>query len=395
MKVGLCGLGDRLSYLAGTFSELIADFELVAYADPGSSRLRYMLDHGIENMSGYDHIDAMLASEDLDLLMVGSPNHLHLEHIGAGLRAGLRVFTEKPVVATEAQTFELLDLLKEYGVASVTVGLVLRYSPLYKDLYALVSGGELGDIASIEANEHIPPDHGAFFMRDWRRLEAYSGGFILEKCCHDLDLYQGVMGCRARNVASFGGRRSFTPDNAAGEKLHIYHEWKTGWRGSDKVFTSDSDLIDYQTAIVRYENDASLCFHLNLNAPDPHRRFCVIGSHGMAEGDFVRNYFKVHHASSKRQLVDRTYDYGDLSMHYGAEERMAAELETHFRTGAALPVSVLDALEAGLTALKIDEARKSGQVVDLAELWARFDDYGLASPKEHGRQAIARRHARC
>ena len=28
-------------------------------------------------------------------------------------------------------------------------------------------------------------------MRDWRRYGHYSGGFMLEKCCHDLDLYNG------------------------------------------------------------------------------------------------------------------------------------------------------------------------------------------------------------
>ena len=42
----------------------------------------------------------MLDSEKLDLLMVGSPNHMHLDHIRIGLERGLKVFTEKPVVTT-------------------------------------------------------------------------------------------------------------------------------------------------------------------------------------------------------------------------------------------------------------------------------------------------------
>ena len=37
-------------------------------------------------------------------------------------------------------------------------------------------------------------------------------------------------------------------------------------------------------------------------------------------------------------------------------------------------VSVLDALEAGLTAIKIDESRRTGQVVELTDTWARFDE---------------------
>ena len=94
------------------------------------------------------------------------------------------------------------------------MGLVLRYSPLYRDLRAAQAEGKLGDVVSIEASEHIPPYHGAFFMRDWRRYENYSGSFMLEKCCHDLDLYNGVVGARPRFVSSFGGRKSFTPANA-------------------------------------------------------------------------------------------------------------------------------------------------------------------------------------
>ncbi len=52
---------------------------------------------------------------------------------------------------------------------------------------------------------------------------------------------------------------------------------------------------------------------------------------------------------------------------------MAEGLTRHFESGVPLPVSVIDCLEAGLTALKIDEARMQARVVDLTDLWARFD----------------------
>ena len=43
----------------------------------------------------------------------------------------------------------------------------------------------------------------------------------------------------------------------------------------------------------------------------------------------------------------------------------------------SLPVGIVDALEAGIAALALDEALASGQVVDLTPVWARFDSYGL------------------
>lgn len=145
----------------------------------------------------------------MDVVLVGSPNFLHLEHVGQALAAGYTVFTEKPVVINEEQTMEMAKLVRQYGEARILVGLVLRYSPLYHNLLAARDAGQLGEITSIEATEHIKPYHGAFFQRDWRRLEKYAGPYILEKCCHDINLYQGLL----------QERRSASPALVAGNPL--------------------------------------------------------------------------------------------------------------------------------------------------------------------------------
>ena len=377
MRVGIVGLGLRLGYLARVFSLASEQFEVVGYVDPAPAGLPYTQQHGVSVGRQYASLEQMLDEARLDLLMVGSPNHMHLGHIRTGLERGLKVFSEKPVVTSVAETLELAALLGRYGEDRVMVGLVLRYAPLYVDLRKAQRDGLLGDVVSIEASEHIPPYHGAFFMRDWRRYERYTGGFMLEKCCHDLDLYNGVMGVRPRYVSSFGGRRTFIPENApragGANDLEVYHRKPSGWMGSDKVFDSDGDIIDYQTAMVEYENGAALTFHTNLNVPHDFRRFAVIGVDGMAEGDFVRNYFTVTAARTSETLIDTRYQLSDLSDHYGADEQMAADILRHLTDGAPLPVSVVNALEAGLLALSMDEARISNSVVDMRPIWQEFD----------------------
>src|SRR5213075_338558 len=91
----------------------------------------------------YASLEAMLDGEKLDLLMVGSPNHLHLGHIRTGLERGLKIFTEEPM--------ELAAQLAQYGADTLMVGLVLRYAPLYQDLRKAQADGLLGDVVSIEA----------------------------------------------------------------------------------------------------------------------------------------------------------------------------------------------------------------------------------------------------
>lgn len=377
MRVGIIGLGHRLGYLARVFSAARPDFTIAGYVDPAPAGLPYATEHGVDLGQSFESLEAMLDSEKLDLLMVGSPNHLHLEHIRIGLERGMKIFTEKPVVTNIEDTMELARLIAQYGSDNLMVGLVLRYAPLYVDLRQAQADGLLGDITSIEASEHIPPYHGAFFMRDWRRYERYSGSFMLEKCCHDLDLYNGVMGCRPQYVSSFGGRRTFVPANAPQNlginDLEVYHRKPTGWQGSDKVFDSDGDIIDFQTAMVQYENGSALTFHTNLNVPDDFRRFAVMGVKGMAEGDFIRNFLRVTDSRTTDRLVDTTYKMSELSQHYGADEQMAEDILRHMLEGVPLPVSVTDALEAGLLALSMDQAMRTRSVIDMTPIWQQFD----------------------
>lgn len=379
MRVGLCGVGDRMGYLAGLLFNKIRGFEPVAFADPEPVGLHHIEMARCRPMNSYPDLARMLDAETLDLLMIGSPNHLHYEQLCMALEAGVKVFCEKPIVVTEEQTFQLLQLLRRHGTDRVVMGLVLRYAPLYADLLRLGDRGILGDIVSLEASEHIEPAHGSFFFRDWRRRTEYSGGYLLEKCCHDLDLYARLVRSRARRVVSFGGCAVFQPRNSRWERHPVYRERSPKWRAIPSAFSGDGDIVDHQVALVEFENGAKLCFHTNVHAPDEQRRFCVIGNRGMAEGDFVRGYLTAHLATTGERIFDATYPQDDVSRHYGAESRMAQDLAAHFERGEPLPVSVIDGLAAGLTALKIDESRVRGRELDLTRVWERFD---AAAPTE-------------
>ena len=376
MRVATAGMGLRSGHVLSILKETMPEVEFVGVYDPHPTYL-HMIG---EDVPLYDSVEEMLAKTGPDLFFIGSPNAFHLDHIKAGLAAGVRIFAEKPVVISREETMELAALLAEHGPDRVMVGLVLRYSQHMVDLRRVLP--DLGPIASLEANEHIAPYHGAFFMRDWRRKTGWSGGFMLEKCCHDLDIYNMVTGSRPVEVASFGGKRSFLPEHAptSNAETEIMHRKTVAWEGTDDPFRSDGDIIDFQTAILRFESGAGMTFHTNLNTPDEHRRFCVMGAKGMAEGDFVRGFLKVTARDGSR-IADHDYSTMEAkhaSAHYGADHMMVADIADYL-TGKrdSLPVGVVDALEAGLVAMALDEARISGRMVDLSSTWAQFDSYGL------------------
>ena len=378
MRVVTAGIGLRAGHVLQSLKAAMPEIEIVGYFDPHPTFLEMI---GTDTPR-YDSVESMLMDARPDLFCVFSPNLFHLEHIRLGLEAGVQMFTEKPVVVSIEETLELARLLSRHGgTKRAMIGLVLRYSQHMVDLRAAMAAGLLGRVVSLEANEHIAPYHGAFFMRDWRRKVHYSGGFMLEKCCHDLDIYNMVTGSRPVRVASFGGRKSFLPENAPSNnaEAEIFHVKKSVWESVPDAFHSDGDIIDFQTAILQYETGSSLAFHTNLNTPDEHRRFCVMGTHGMAEGDFVRGYLKVT-ARDGRRLVDNDYTQGAAGMgaHYGADDLMCIDIAKYLRGQSdGLPVSILDAMQAGIAAIALDQARETGQVVDLTDTWARLDAYGL------------------
>jgi predicted dehydrogenase len=378
MRVVVSGTGLRPMHVLSIMKEEMPEIEFVGWYDPEPT----YFDRLGEGVPRYETIEAMLSEARPDLFFVGSPNIFHLDQIRLGLEAGVRIFTEKPVVVSIEETLALAELLARHGTDRVMIGLVLRYSRHAADLRAALAAGALGEVVSLEANEHIGPYHGSFFMRDWRRMVKWSGGFMLEKCCHDIDLYNMVTASRPVRVASFGGRKSYVPKNApmSNAENEIMHVKPPIWNAVDDAFHSDGDIIDFQTAILQYQTGASLAFHTNLNVPDEHRRFCIMGTHGMAEGDFVRGFLKVTRRDGS-VFADHDYTAGDhpaTGNHYGADNLMCRDIAAFLRQETdSLPVGILDAMEAGIAALALDEARITGRMIDLSETWARLDAFGL------------------
>ena len=378
MKIGAVGLGNRIAHVYHELAKINKDADLIAYVDPLPIGKDYAKKHNFFPSKEYSTLNDMLSKEKLDLLMVGSPNHLHLEHITIGLNAGIKIFAEKPIVVDENQTFELAKIIKEFGFDQVLVGLVLRYSQHARSVRDLINKNALGSIVSIEASEHIMPWHGGFFMRNWRRKEKYSGGFMLEKCCHDIDFYSMITKSRPIKVASFGGRNSFVPQNQPKDSIKDYTSYNLkGWESKENVFDSDADIVDHQVAIIEYKNSATLAFHTNMTVPDEFRRFAVMGTNGMVEGDFVRGYLKAHDQKNN-MILDENYGaaFGMEKGHYGADNLMLKDINNHLINSDSnnLPVGIIDCMEAGLVAMKIDESRKTGKIIDLTSTWKTIDD---------------------
>ena len=370
MKIAIIGFGGRITDVYRNFAARAgARQTLVGWSDP------QLQPPGLEKITeagrGFRDHREMLRELKPDAVMIGSPNHLHLEHIRDSLAAGCKVFSEKPVVISVEDSWAAAELLRKYGQDRFLVGLVLRSSPLFREAIKQVTSGRLGRPVSMEANEHLNPSHGAYIARDWRRLREYSGSHILEKCCHDIDLLQAMLGARIQRVSSFGGRAVFVPEHKDRASDHHYTNWKSGWEGTDEPFTANSDIVDHQVFCAEMENSSRLTFHCNNHHPWGQRRWAWVGTSGAWESDFNTGTWRVQECFAEPEIHQPPA--GASGGHYGADEAMADDLVATWFDGTPFPVTTKAAIEAGLAAMGIDEAQRSGQVFDLSPWWAKLD----------------------
>jgi len=69
-----------------------------------------------DGANAYSKLEAMLSSEQLDVIHICTPLDSHFQLVSQAITAGVHVFVEKPLAMTAAETQTLLELAAEYGV---------------------------------------------------------------------------------------------------------------------------------------------------------------------------------------------------------------------------------------------------------------------------------------
>ena len=179
-RIAVIGLGQRIAHVLAAMVEVGWTLEVAGYADPAPVGLPILAEHVIDPGRAYADEAALLADGPFDLVMVGSPNHLHLAHLEAAFAAGFPIFCEKPIVRTIPETMALATRLAGRTIPPLFIGLVMRSMPIVREVIARADGGALGELVSMDATEHLHPEHGAYLARNWRRRADFGGSFMLD-----------------------------------------------------------------------------------------------------------------------------------------------------------------------------------------------------------------------
>jgi predicted dehydrogenase len=139
--------------------------------------------HLSRNADYYSSLEELL-HEDLDGIVISTPNCFHAEQSIAALERGIAVFCQKPLGRNASETRKIVDAARR---ADRVLGVDLSYRaiPAMRAVSQLVESGELGKVFAIDAKFHngYGPDKAWF-----RDFALSGGGCVLDLGSHLLDL---------------------------------------------------------------------------------------------------------------------------------------------------------------------------------------------------------------
>ncbi len=162
----------------------------------------------------------LLDRDDIDCLLVASPNYLHvaqLQEIAA--RKPLPLLIEKPLFTDPADAPRIAEIVAQYP-APIWVAMEYRYMPPVQTFIEQVEAAT-GGVQMLTIREHRFP----FLPKigDWNRFNRYTGGTLVEKCCHFFDLMRFILKSEpVRIMASAGQAVNHKDETYGGETPDIW-----------------------------------------------------------------------------------------------------------------------------------------------------------------------------
>ena len=306
-----------------------------------------------------DSIAELLAIDTVDCLLVASPNYLHVdqfEEIAA--RRPLPLLIEKPLYTDPAHAARLAKLSDTYP-APVWVAMEYRYMPpiqTFIDTVQVATGG----VKMLTIREHRFP----FLPKvgDWNRFNRFTGGTMVEKCCHFFDLMRLIIQAEpVRIMASAGQDVNHRDEMYEGEQPDI---WDSGY------------------VMVDFDNGSRAMLELCMYAEGSRyqEEISAVGPTGKVEalvpgpGRFWPSHLGAAPTPqvivSPRdpkgpQIVDIPVDPAilDAGDHNGSTFYQHAKFLGLIREGGAPEVSLTDGARAVAMGLAAQEAARTGQAV--------------------------------
>lgn len=226
LRVGLIGAGNRAKWLTRALGRESHRAELVAVCDCHLPQIDALAADNTKNPRAgdswkrYQDYEQMFDSEDLDAVIIATPDHVRVRAAMMACAKGLDIYAEKPLSFSVPEGRALVKAVRKHKRV-LQVGTQQRSTPINQYACGFVRDGGLGKVSTILVKNYsgsrpatgldqqpIPEgmdwnrfcdqalllDYHEQLHRRWRNFDAFTGGPICDRGSHALDMVHLAMG---------------------------------------------------------------------------------------------------------------------------------------------------------------------------------------------------------
>lgn len=185
MKIGILGLGEGRSTMSAALQSSKVKLKMVCDMN------LEMCKHRAEEFNFHQYTtnyQDMLDDQEIDIIAIYTPDHLHAEHVKQALLAGKHVICTKPFIDDLADAAELLALAEKTG-KRVFVGQSSRFFEPAKRQRKDFEAGLMGELITVESHYHA--DHRWFLEKPWALERSFK--WLYGGLSHPVDFIRWYM----------------------------------------------------------------------------------------------------------------------------------------------------------------------------------------------------------
>ena len=254
VRVGLIGCGNRGQAVAKLMRD-VKGVEFPAVCDVYDTNAQAGRQWAGSDAVAFKDFRKLLDRNDVDAVLVATPDHWHAIPTVLACQAGKDVYVEKPLAHNVKEGRAMVEAARHYKRV-VQTGVQHRSAPHYREVQRIIQAGELGDVSYVrvwnfnslypqgigrEPDSSVPagldwdfylgpapwvPFNRARFLSSFRYFWDYAGGWITDFGTHRLDTVQQVMAVDAPlTVVATGGRYAVKDTGDMPDVLQVTYEY--------------------------------------------------------------------------------------------------------------------------------------------------------------------------
>lgn len=177
IRIGMIGAGAIAQVAHLPVLRKMKGVEVAAICDNDGAKAR-ALSQRLGVPSSYTDIEEMFEVDQIDAVVICTPNHLHEAHAITSLANGAHVIVERPIALTSAGVAKVLKA-SEKAKKAVLVAMNHRWRNDVQAVHQFIDGGELGEVLTIRTGWHV--FRAPRQQMGWRsRLQESGGGVMMD-----------------------------------------------------------------------------------------------------------------------------------------------------------------------------------------------------------------------